>query len=42
MLLDGVAEFHNRIDYNGVVFSREYLNWGRTFLQFGGSENSGR
>ena len=30
MLLDGVA-FHDWIDFNGVAFSIELLEWGRTF-----------
>ena len=30
MLLDGVA-FHDWIDFNGVTFSIELLEWGRTF-----------
>ena len=29
------------IDYNGVTFSLELLEWDRTFSIFGGSENSG-
>ena len=39
--LDGVA-FHGWIDYNGVAFSLELLEWDRTFSGFEGSENSGR
>ena len=34
--------FHDWIDYNGAAFSIELLGWGRTFLGFWGSENSGR
>ena len=30
------------IDYNGVAFSLELLERDHTFLEFGGSENSGR
>ena len=30
MPLDGVA-FHDWIDFNGVAFSVELLEWGRTF-----------
>ena len=33
MPLDGVA-FHDWIDYNGVAFSIELLEWGRTFPDF--------
>ena len=25
------SHFHEWIDYNGVAFSRELLEWGRTF-----------
>ena len=44
MLLDGVAfsGLDCWIDYNGVAFSLALLEWDRTFLGFGGSENSGR
>ena len=35
------SHFHGWIDYNGVAFSLQ-LGWNRTFLEFGGSENSGR
>ena len=28
------SPFHNRIDYNGVTFSIELLEWGRTFSDF--------
>ena len=38
--LDG-SHFHNWIDYNGVTFSMELLEWDRTFSGWG-SENSGR
>ena len=38
--LDG-SHFHNWIDYNGVTFSMELLEWGRTFSGWG-SKNSGR
>ena len=31
--LDGVA-VHDCIDYNGVAFSIEVLEWGRTFSDF--------
>ena len=33
---------HGWTDYNGVAFSLELLEWGRTFSGFGESENSGR
>ena len=33
--------FHDWIDYNGVTFLVELLEWGRTFLGFLG-ENSGK
>ena len=36
------SHFHGWIDYNGVAFSLELLEWDRTFSGFGGSENSGR
>ena len=36
------SHFHGWIDYNGVAFSLELLEWDRTFSWFGGSENSGR
>ena len=36
------SHFHCWIDYNGVAFSLELLEWDRTFSRFGGSENSGR
>ena len=28
------SHFHDRIDYNGVAFSIELLEWGRTFPDF--------
>ena len=28
--------FHDWIDYNGVAFSKELLEWGRTFTDFWG------
>ena len=28
------SHFHDWIDYNGVVFSIELLEWGRRFLDF--------
>ena len=30
------SHFHDLIDYNGVTFSIELLDWGRTFSDFGG------
>jgi len=30
------SHFHKWIDYNGVAFSRELLEWGRAFSDFGG------
>ena len=33
--------FHGWIDYNGVTFSLELLEWDRTFSVFEGSEDSG-
>ena len=30
------SHFHDRIDYNGVAFSKELLEWGRTVSDFGG------
>ena len=29
------SHFHERIDYNGVAFSMELLEWDRTFSDFG-------
>ena len=29
------SHFHDCIDYNGVTFSIELLEWGRTFSDFG-------
>ena len=34
------SHFHNWIDYNGVTFLLELLEWGRTFSGFLGYENS--
>ena len=34
------SHFHDWIDYNGVTFSIELLEWGRTFSDFLGSESS--
>ena len=31
--------FHDWIDYNGVVFSIDVLEWGRTFSDFGGKSS---
>ena len=28
------SHFHDWVDYNGVVFSMELLEWGRTFSDF--------
>ena len=36
------SHLHHGIDYYGVAFLRELLEWGRTFSVFWGSENSGR
>ena len=30
------SHFHDWIDYNGVAFSTELLEWGRIFSGFGG------
>ena len=30
------SHFHDRTDYNGVAFSTELLEWGRTFSEFWG------
>ena len=30
------SHFHGLIDYNGVAFSIEFLEWGRIFSGFGG------
>ena len=30
------SHFHDWIDYNGVAFSQELLEWGRTFSDFWG------
>ena len=37
MPLDGVT-VDDWIDYNGVAFSIELLEWGRTFSDFGGGK----
>ena len=34
--------FQNWIDYNGLAFSLELLEWEGTLSGFAGSENSGR
>ena len=34
------SHFHERIDYNGVAFSMELLEWGRTFSDFGEWDSS--
>ena len=31
------SHFHDWIDYNGVAFSIELLQWGRIFSRFGGN-----
>ena len=36
------SHFHDWIDYNGVTFLVELLEWGRTFFVFLGEENSGK
>ena len=36
------SHFHDRIDYNGVAFSTELLEWDRIFSGFGGREYSGK
>ena len=36
------SHFHDWIDYNGVTFLLELLEWGRTFLGFLGEENTGK
>ena len=36
------SHFHNWIDYNGVTFLVELLEWGRKFSAFMGYENSGK
>ena len=36
------SQFHNYIDYNGVTFLVELLEWGRTFLGFPRKENSSK
>ena len=37
-----MSHFHDWIDYNGVTFLAELLEWGRTFSGFLGKENSGK
>ena len=32
------SHFHDWTDYNGVAFSKELLEWGRTFSDFWGGE----
>ena len=32
------SHFHDWIDYNGVAFSTELLEWGRTFSDFWGQK----
>ena len=32
------SHFHDWIDYNGVAFSIELLEWGRTFSDFSGKK----
>ena len=34
------SHFHEWIDYNGVAFSRELLEWGRAFSDFLGQDSS--
>ena len=34
--------FHSWIDYDDFAFSLEFSEWDHKFLEFGGSENSGR
>ena len=36
------SHFHDWIDYKGVTFLVELLEWGRTFSGFLGFENSGK
>ena len=31
--------FHDCINYNGVAFSKEFLEWGRTFSDFSGNRD---
>ena len=33
-----VSHFYDLIDYNGVAFSIELLEWGHTFSDFGGKK----
>ena len=32
------SHFHDWVDYNGVAFSMELLEWGRTFSDFWGKK----
>ena len=32
------SHFHDWIDYNGVAFSIDFLEWGHKFLDFGGKQ----
>ena len=34
------SHFHDWFDYNGVAFSIELLQWGRTFSEFLGLDSS--
>ena len=34
------SHFHDWIDYNGVAFSIQLLEWGHTFSEFGGLDSS--
>ena len=36
------SHFHNWVEYNGVTFLVELLEWGCTFSRFLGKENSGK
>ena len=36
------SHFHNRVDYNGVTFLVELLEWGRKFSRFLEYESSGK
>ena len=35
------SHFHDWIDYNGIAFSIELLEWGRIFSGFGGGGGGG-
>ena len=35
------SRFHDWVDYYGVAFLKELIEWGRPFSRFGESENSG-